>query len=150
MYVETAARDHFTPRGLAYFQTMWNELTAEDPDRIRLYLAKLDGRVVAATTMVIVGSHAWYSYGASTTADRDARPSNAVQWQMMRDARDAGCDVYDLRGISDTLDPADHLFGLIQFKLGTGGQAVEYLGEWDYVIRKSWAKAFDVYMSRKG
>ena len=150
VYVETAARDHFTPRGLAYFQKMWNELNEEDPDRIRLYLAKLDGRVVAATTMVIVGTHAWYSYGASTTADRDARPSNAVQWQMMRDARDAGCDVYDLRGISDTLDPEDHLFGLIQFKLGTGGQAVEYLGEWDYVIRKSWAKAFDVYMSRKG
>ena len=51
---------------------------------------------------------------------------------MIRGALDVGAEVYDLRGISDTLDPDDHLFGLIQFKLGTGGEAVEYLGEWDY------------------
>ena len=36
LYVETAARDHFTARPLAYFQTMWDALGAEDPDRIRL------------------------------------------------------------------------------------------------------------------
>lgn len=150
VYVETAARDHFTPRGLPYFQKMFSVMNAEDPNRVKLYLARHEGRVVAATTMVTVGTHAWYSYGASTTADREVRPSNAIQWRMMRDARDAGCTTYDLRGISDTLDPDDHLFGLIQFKLGTGGQAVEYLGEWDYVIRKPWAKAFELYMSRKG
>lgn len=150
VYVETAARDGFTPRGLAYFQRMWNVMNTEDPNRIRLYLAKYEGRVIAATTMVVVGTHAWYSYGASTTADRDVRGSNAIQWRMLRDAKELGCTVYDLRGISDTLDPEDHLFGLIQFKLGTGGQAVEYLGEWDYIIRKPWAKAFALYMDRKG
>ena len=36
--------------------------------------------------------------------------------------------VYDLRGISDTLDPDDHLFGLIQFKLGTGGEPLTLAG----------------------
>ena len=39
LYVETAERDHFTPRPLAYFETMFAALQAEDPDRIRLYLA---------------------------------------------------------------------------------------------------------------
>ncbi|MEZ5117455.1 MAG: peptidoglycan bridge formation glycyltransferase FemA/FemB family protein [Candidatus Nanopelagicales bacterium] len=150
VYVETAARDHFTPRGLGYFQQMWRAMAAEEDDRLRLYVARHGGDVVAATTMVRVGDHAWYSYGASTTAGRDVRPSNAVQWAMIRDAHAAGCAVYDLRGISDTLDPDDHLFGLIQFKLGTGGEAVEYVGEWDYALRPLWAKAFDAYMGRKG
>ena len=55
---------------------------------------------------------------------------------MMRDALDAGADVYDLRGISDTLDADDPSFGLIQFKLGTGGEACEYLGEWDCPLNR--------------
>jgi lipid II:glycine glycyltransferase (peptidoglycan interpeptide bridge formation enzyme) len=99
--------------------------------------------------MVTVGRHAWYSYGASSNEGRDVRPSNAIQWAMIRDALARGCAVYDLRGISDTLDPDDHLFGLIQFKLGTGGYAQEYLGEWDLPLRPVLAKAFDVYLSRR-
>ncbi len=149
VYVETAARDGFTPRGLAYFQRMWRAMSSEDPSRITLYLARHEGRVLAATTLVRVGAHAWYSYGASSNEGRDVRPSNAVQWAMVRDSLAAGCDVYDLRGISDTLDPDDHLFGLIQFKLGTGGRAQEYLGEWDLPLRPVLAKAFDVYLARR-
>ncbi|CAM5407800.1 hypothetical protein STANM309S_05546 [Streptomyces tanashiensis] len=57
--------------------------------------------------------------------------------------------VYDLRGISDSLDETDHLFGLIQFKVGTGGQAAEYLGEWDFPLNKLLHKALDIYMSRR-
>ena len=149
VYVETALRDGFTPRGLAYFQRMWRAMSAEDPSRITLYLAKHEGRVLAATTLVRVGQHAWYSYGASSNEGRDVRPSNAIQWAMVRDSLAAGCDVYDLRGISDTLDPDDHLFGLIQFKLGTGGLAQEYLGEWDFPLRPLMAKAFEAYLARR-
>jgi lipid II:glycine glycyltransferase (peptidoglycan interpeptide bridge formation enzyme) len=150
VYVETAARDGFTPRGLPYFERMWDALNSRVPGRLRLYVAEHAGHVAAATIMVTVGEHAWYSYGASTTADRDVRPSNALQWRMMQDAHAAGCSVYDLRGIADTLDPADHLHGLVQFKVGTGGYAQEYVGEWDYVLRPLWAKGFRTYLARKG
>jgi len=150
LYLETAQRDHFTGRPLAYFARMWSAMRAEDPDRIRLYLARHEGDLVAATTMVRVGRHAWYSYGASSSAKRDVRGSNAVQWQMMRDAAEAGTAVYDLRGITDTLAENDPHFGLIQFKLGTGGEAVEYLGEWDLPLNRLLFKAFQVYMDRRG
>ncbi len=149
LYAETAARDGFTPRPMAYFQLMWDALTAEDPDRIRLYLAEHETDLVAATTMVRVGEHAWYSYGASSTAKRDVRGSNAVQWQMMRDARDAGATVYDLRGITDTLDADDSHVGLVQFKVGTGGQAVEYAGEWDLPLNTMLYRAFTLYLRRR-
>jgi lipid II:glycine glycyltransferase (peptidoglycan interpeptide bridge formation enzyme) len=149
LYVATAKRDGFTPRGLTYFQRMWKAMTAEDPERIRLYLARLDGEALAATTAVRVGSHVWYSYGSSADHRRDVRPSNAIQWRMIRDARDGGASVYDLRGITDTLDPTNHLFGLIQFKLGTGGEAVEYVGEWDFPINPLMYKAFTAYLARR-
>jgi lipid II:glycine glycyltransferase (peptidoglycan interpeptide bridge formation enzyme) len=149
LYVETAERDGFQPRALSYFERMWRVMRAEDPDRIRLYLASREGELLAATTAVTVGDHVWYSYGASSTKGRDFRGSNAVQWRMITDAHGAGASVYDMRGISDTLDPADHLFGLIQFKLGTGGEAVEYLGEWDYPLSPLLHKAFELYVARR-
>jgi lipid II:glycine glycyltransferase (peptidoglycan interpeptide bridge formation enzyme) len=149
LYAHTAERDHFTPRPLSYFETMFRALLAEEPDRIRLYLARHEGDLVAATIWVRVGAHTWYSYGASSTEKREVRGSNAVQWAMIRDAMAAGADVYDLRGITDTLDPDDPHVGLIQFKVGTGGEAVEYVGEWDLPLRSLLYKAFSVYMSRR-
>ena len=65
------------------------------------------------------------------------------------EALDAGADVYDLRGITDTLDADDSHVGLIQFKVGTGGEAVEYAGEWDLPINRAIYRAFDLYMSRR-
>lgn len=102
VYLETAKRDHFVPRPFSYFPAMFEALSAEDKGRIRLYLAHHEGDLVAATIWVRVGEHAWYSYGASATAKREVRGSNAVQWKMITDALAAGCTVYNLRGITDT------------------------------------------------
>jgi vancomycin resistance protein VanK len=68
---------------------------------------------------------------------------------MLREAVAAGADVYDLRGITPTLDAEDSHVGLVQFKVGTGGEAVEYAGEWDLPLNKPLYKAFDLYMSRR-
>ena len=149
LYVHTAERDGFTPRGLAYFRTMYDSLGSEEPDRITLWLARHEGDLVAATIAIRVGTHSWYSYGASSTEKREVRGSNAVQWAMMRAALEAGAEVYDLRGITDTLDADDPHVGLIQFKVGTGGEAVEYAGEWDLPLRPLLYRAFDAYMRRR-
>jgi lipid II:glycine glycyltransferase (peptidoglycan interpeptide bridge formation enzyme) len=149
LYAHTAQRDHFTPRPLAYFQTMYDALGADDPSRITLWLAHHEGDLVAATIAVRVGRHAWYAYGASSTDKREVRGSNAVQWAMIRAAIADGADVYDLRGITDTLDPDDPHVGLIQFKTGTGGEAVETVGEWDLPLNRALYKGFELYLNRR-
>ena len=151
LYVETAERDHFTPRPLPYFEKMYAAMANQPADccDFRIYNAHHEGDLVASTIWVRVGGHSWYSYGASSTAKRDVRGSNAVQWRMMTDALAAGASVYDLRGITDTLDPNDSHVGLIQFKTGTGGEAVEYVGEWDLPLNKALYTAFDLYMRRR-
>jgi lipid II:glycine glycyltransferase (peptidoglycan interpeptide bridge formation enzyme) len=150
IYVETAERDGFSPRPLDYFEQMFKILLDEDDDRIRLYLAHHDGDLVAATTWVRVGGHAWYTYGASTTAKREVRGSNATQWRMITDALAAQATVYDLRGITEGLESDDPHLGLIQFKVGTGGEAVEYVGEWDLPLNPLIYAAFDIYMRHRG
>lgn len=149
LYLQTAGRDGFTPRPLSYFQRMFRVLCAEDTDRIRLYLGMHDGEALAAATLVRVGDYAWYGYGASADHARELKPSNAVQWRMIRDCLADGLRVYDLRGIADTLDEEHRLLGLLRFKSGTGGEAVEYLGEWDYPLNRVLHRAFRVYLARR-
>jgi lipid II:glycine glycyltransferase (peptidoglycan interpeptide bridge formation enzyme) len=149
LYVHTAERDGFTPRPRSYFETMFRALLAEDPDRIALFVAEHEGDLVAATILIQVGTHVWYSYGASSTEKREVRGSNAAQWAMIRHALARGADVYDLRGITATLDADDSHVGLIRFKAGTGGQAVEYVGEWDLPVNRALYKAFSLYMARR-
>jgi lipid II:glycine glycyltransferase (peptidoglycan interpeptide bridge formation enzyme) len=150
LYLHTAERDHFTPRPLSYFRRMRDAMVAEAPERFQLFLAHHEGDLVAATIFVRVGTHAWYSYGASSTEKRDVRGSNALQWAMIRAAREQGATVYDLRGITPTLSADDSHVGLIQFKVGTGGRAVEYAGEWDLPLNPLLYKAFSLYMARRG
>jgi lipid II:glycine glycyltransferase (peptidoglycan interpeptide bridge formation enzyme) len=149
VYVETAERDRFTPRGREYFERMYAALSAEDPDRIRVYLAEHEGDVLAATVFVRVGEHAWYSYGASTAAKRELQGSTAIQWRMLRDSIAAGASVYDLRGITNTLDTENPHIGLIRFKVGTGGEAVRLVGEWDLPLNPLLYRAFSLYMNRR-
>ena len=133
----------------AYFRTMVEALSrrAARPDHALARPPR--GRPGGRTIAIRVGAHAWYSYGASSTEKRDVRGSNAIQWAMIRDALAAGAEVYDLRGITDTLDPEDSHVGLIQFKVGTGGEAVEYAGEWDLPLNRVLYKAFELYMVRR-
>ena len=57
--------------------------------------------------------------------------------------------MYDLRGITEGLESDDPHLGLIQFKVGTGGEAVEYVGEWDLPLNPLLYAAFDLYMKRR-
>ena len=152
LYKETAKRDKFTPRPLNYFKQMWKSLNENSNNlaEMRLYIAEQENICHAACLWVRVGKHVWYTYGASSTSGRELRPSNAIQWQMMRDARDAGASIYDMRGIAATLNEKSPLFGLLRFKIGTGGKVIQYVGEWDFVLKPLIYKAFRVALARRG
>ncbi|MFE5482430.1 lipid II:glycine glycyltransferase FemX [Streptomyces sp. NPDC056527] len=150
----TEQRDGFRlGRSLAYYERQYAVLNAEEPGRMRLYLARHEGETLAAHTMITVGRRVWYQTGASADHRREVRPSNALQWRMMRDAHAAGAEVYDMRGIPSTLDPDDRAHGLLRWKLGTGGQAVETLGEWETPLggttNHALYRAFQAYMARR-
>ena len=152
LYKETAKRDKFTPRPLNYFKQMWKSLNENSNNlaEMRLYIAEQENICHAACLWVRVGKHVWYTYGASSTSGRELRPSNAIQWQMMRDARDAGASIYDMRGIAATLNEKSPLFGLLRFKIGTGGKVIQYVGEWDFVLKPLIYKAFRVALAQRG
>lgn len=146
IYLETARRNGFKPRSARYFQTMYRALGAEAEDRIRLDLADHRGQLVAGAIRVKVGEHVWYAYGASSLESREVRGSNAVQWHAMRKALRDGAHVYDLRGVTDSVDPTGSSSGLLRFKAGTGGRVIGYAGEWTLPISRPLHAAFDLFM----
>ncbi|MFC5722323.1 lipid II:glycine glycyltransferase FemX [Streptomyces gamaensis] len=136
-------------RQLPYFQRQYREMNNERPGRMRLFLARHDGEVLAAHTLASVGTQAWYLYGANADHHRTVRPSNALQWAMIRHAYGQGASVYDMRGVKDCLDPEGSDYGLLRWKLGTGGHVAETLGEWELVLSRSLHLAFRTYMAAR-
>ncbi|MEU0596977.1 peptidoglycan bridge formation glycyltransferase FemA/FemB family protein [Streptomyces sp. NPDC006393] len=150
----TEERDGFRlGRSLTYYERQYAALNAEEPGRMRLYLARHQGEILAAHTMITVGRRVWYQTGASADHRREVRPSNALQWRMMLDAHARGAEVYDMRGVPASLDPCDRPFGLLRWKLGTGGQVVETLGEWETPLggtaNHTLYRAFQMYLARR-
>lgn len=150
----TERRDGFRlGRSLDYYARQYAALNAEEPGRMRLYLARHRGEILAAHTMITVGRRAWYQTGASADHRREVRPSNALQWRMLQDAHALGAHTYDMRGIPSTLDPGERAYGLLRWKLGTGGQVVETLGEWERPLdgHANYAlhRAFQAYLNRR-
>ncbi|WP_408649076.1 lipid II:glycine glycyltransferase FemX [Streptomyces poriticola] len=150
----TEERDGFRlGRPLAYYERQYAALNAEEPGRMKLYLARHDGETLAAHTMIRVGRRVWYQTGASADHRREVRPSNLLQWRMLRDAQALGAEVYDMRGVPSTLDPGDRPYGLLRWKLGTGGEVVETLGEWERPLdgpaNHALYRAFQTYLARR-
>ncbi|MFJ8085739.1 lipid II:glycine glycyltransferase FemX [Streptomyces sp. NPDC096205] len=150
----TERRDGFRlGRSLAYYERQFAALNTEEPGRMRLYLARHGGEILAAHTMIAVGRRVWYQTGASADHRREVRPSNALQWRMLLDAHALGADVYDMRGVPSTLDPDERAYGLLRWKLGTGGQVVETLGEWERPLggtaNQTLYRAFQAYLNRR-
>ncbi len=75
-------------------------------------------------------------------------PNFLMQYAMINDSIDLGCYLYDFRGVSGDLNPENPLYGLYKFKKGFNGKFVEFIGEFDLVIKKPIYNAFKYVFPR--
>jgi lipid II:glycine glycyltransferase (peptidoglycan interpeptide bridge formation enzyme) len=108
------------------------------PD-VRLYLAEYQGRPLAGIVTLFRGQEGVYLYGASSGLQRNVMAPYALQWAAIRDAREAGCAVYDFFGVPPSGDPGHPMAGLYRFKTGfignSTGRIIHRSGSWDYLYR---------------
>jgi hypothetical protein len=102
-------------------------------DWCRTYVARYQGRAIAAIMVARFDGRAYYLFGGSNGDAREVMPAYVLQWTAMREAAAAGCRDYDLWGVPPRPDPAHPWAGLWQFKTGFGGRMVELCGAWDLV-----------------
>ncbi|MEY8381577.1 peptidoglycan bridge formation glycyltransferase FemA/FemB family protein [Christensenellaceae bacterium 44-20] len=135
LLVETGQRDGFVVRQMQYYRNLLDQMG----EYAQLFLAEYEGKPIAGAIAVWFGKHAWYLYGASSKTHREAMPNYLMQYQMMLWAREKGCEIYDMRGISGDLREDNPLYGLYRFKKGFGylggvGYIQELLGEFELAV----------------
>jgi lipid II:glycine glycyltransferase (peptidoglycan interpeptide bridge formation enzyme) len=138
LYQSTAIRDRIAIHPRTYYERLFAlppSNPAEPKPDIRLWIARYEGKALAAIITVFYSKEATYLYGASSDEHRNLMPAYALQWAAIRAARDTGCVSYDFYGIPPVEDPEHAMSGLYRFKTGFGGEIRHYAGSWDYVLK---------------
>lgn len=125
----TGKRDGFLVRNYHYFEKVYDTLVPKGLGK--LFVAEYRDDIIAATMAFSFGKKCWYVYGASSNEHRSTMPNHALQWGMIKWAKEMGCPVYDMRGIPCDLNPDHPLHGLVRFKKGFGAKPVKYIGEYE-------------------
>lgn len=133
----TAVRQGFAIHAKSYYR----DVARTFGDDAELFVARYEGRALAALLSVAFGPEAVYLYGASSDAERGRMAPHAVQWAAMQWARARGCRHYDLWGMADPNDPHDPMAGVHRFKLGFNPRPVQYPGTYDLPLQRvrAWA-----------
>ena len=129
---ETSNRTDFFIEPLGFFLGLLSELFASNTGEV--FVARRQGKLLAAIVVVYFGRRATYLYGASSSADRRHMPAYALHRAAMSAARSRGCIEYDMYGI-DAFERRDHLYaGITRFKKQWGGTIFTRIGARDYVF----------------
>lgn len=128
----TGQRDRFSIRPLHYFELMYDVMATEN---LRLYVAELDGKMIAGTIAIYYGDKVWYLYGASSNEHRNVMPNYLLQEAMIKWSLEKQCKIYDFRGVSGDMSPDNPLYGLYRFKSGFSGELVQFIGECEIVFK---------------
>jgi lipid II:glycine glycyltransferase (peptidoglycan interpeptide bridge formation enzyme) len=133
---ETQRRAGFPMPPLERYRVAWRALAAAG--RAVILEARRDGTLLASGMVVIEGARSYYLFSGSRREERGEPKhyaSYALQWAMMRLARDRGAREHDLWGIAPPGAGPDHPWhGVALFKKGFGGREVTWAGSWDLVV----------------
>ena len=118
------------------YRIIWRALATAG--RARIVQAWHAGLLGSAGLLVVEGDRSFYLYAGSVReapGETKRFPAYAVQWQLMRTAREMGARTHDLWGVApESAGPEHPWYGYSLFKKGFGGQFVPWAGSWDLVI----------------
>jgi len=134
LYHQTSSRDNFLIHPDKYYQNIKKLLI--DKGLASIFLANYQGNPVAGVFMFIFGKKVWYMYGASSNEFRNVMPNHALHWEVIKWAKEKGCETYDLWGIPSKPTEKHPLWGVYRFKKGFKGKLVKYVGVFDLVFDK--------------
>jgi len=146
----TSERNEITAHPAEYYRQMWETIPAEN---LKLYVAEYQGKIIAANLMIFFEDTAIYLHGASDNEYRNVMAPYLLQWQAIKDAKEAGLKKYDFGGVKtfnmqhETYNkenipntkyqiPNTSWSGITRFKLGfsKNSEATEFFGSYDIII----------------
>lgn len=136
LYKETALRNGIVLNEMKYFEAILSAASEDSGSQtgVKLLIAELDKKPLAAMFLILSDKRGSYLYGASSNSNRNLMAAYALQWEAINKSINEGCTQYDMFGISPNPDPSHPLYGLYKFKIGFGGSIFRGLGCWDYPL----------------
>ncbi len=141
LHDETRKRHGFTPYTNAFFASQVKRFGKRK--ECTLYLAKYEGKTIAASIHMHAFGETSYHHGASSSAHQKIPASYLLQWTAIRDALKRGDRMYNFWGIApmneDGTPAKDHPFaGVTLFKTGFGGHILNLVHCKDAPVNKTY------------
>jgi len=142
---ETTQRQKFYAHNEDYHKKMWetlrvNDENKNDKDKLKAYLFKAvyENEVLVTWILFVLNDVLYYPYGASSANHREVMASNLMMWEAIKFGKKLGLKKFDMWGALDkNSDTKDPWYGFHKFKEGYGGEHVEFLGSYDFIINKN-------------
>src|SRR6056297_182189 len=132
LFEKTKKRQDFSYYSSGYFKKL-----LQCP-LVKLYLAEMNGKVIAANIMIFSGDTAIYLFGASDYEYRKFMAPHLLQWEAIKKAQKQGLWFYDFWGVAPEGEKGrlSRWAGFTRFKKGFSPKAkiTEYLGTYEKVF----------------
>ena len=111
------------------------ENTQSEINKYKDYSKQYGNEVTLSAHMIIeYGDKAWVLYAGNHNILSETYVNYHTYYEHLRYCKSRGLKIYDQFGTIGDLREDNPLMGLHEFKRKFGGDYVEFLGEWDYVI----------------
>lgn len=141
----TAGRDGFHTHPDNYYADQLAVLGKHHS--MSLFVARDDNQPLAAALVSFFGRTATYLHGASSDQNRDKQPAYALHWEIIKVAKKHDCTIYDLGGIN--LNDHHAWAGITRFKLGFGGNIVDYIGNLELPLNQPWFRLYQLLANKR-
>ncbi len=91
---------------------------------------------LGACIFIKEGNRIWYSYSGRNYDFPKFKAVELIIWEIMKKYSLEGYEFLDLFGVGGDISKDSPLYGLFFFKRGFGGEYLEWIGEFDYIINK--------------
>ena len=123
-------------------KTKLNELTKQkeniinEIEKYKEYKKEYGPEITLSAHMIIeYGDKAWVLYAGNHNILTETYTNYHTYYEHIKYCKDKGIKIYDQFGTIGDLSSDNPRLGLHEFKKKFGGDYVEFVGEWDYVIR---------------
>jgi len=124
MFEGTARRQRIFSHSRKYHQALWEALKEKIA---HLWVAKYEGKIIAADIIFKYGGGMYYTYGASALEHKEVMAPTLLLWEIARWGKQQGCKFFDLWGTEEGT-------GFSRFKEQFGAEVVELPGSWDLPV----------------
>ncbi len=145
LLLKTAKRNGFNLHPKSHYENMMDMFLGvenlNDSYFQKVFFAEYKGKVIACALIGFFGKRATFLHGASSDEYKNVMAPYLLHWEIIKKAKELDFSEYDFWGITTKNTDKNQIkkwSGFSRFKMGFGGDVVEYEGAYDLAFSKTW------------